>query len=84
MKLIRELMEAKNESQSMADNYVDYAKDVKGGDIPGALFSIRDDGIRIYQETDEDEELDKYDVDKADVDPETYAKLVAIAKKQPW
>jgi hypothetical protein len=70
-----------NESEQLAKDYIRYAK---AGYLSGADFSIRDDVIVIYQETDESEEegegADKYIVSKSDIRPQLWKALLKVAQ----
>ena len=73
-----------NESINLAKTYIDYFKD---GGVYGADFDIGDGQIRIYQETDEEdedgeqEEPSKYYIIKDDVPKAVWDELVQLIKE---
>ena len=72
----------------MAKTYIKYAED---GDLSGVEFSVSDNAITIYQETeewdgdDEDEEPTKYKVWRESTNPSLWSKLkeIALLHKNP-
>ena len=64
-----------NESQSLAEDYIGH---LKANGASGAEFSVDECQIRIWQETDEDDEPDKYYIIKDDVADDTWSKLVDL------
>ncbi len=62
------------ESQELAEDYISYFR--SEGSVSGADFVIDDDvQIRIWQETDDEDEPSKYYIIKADVDDATWNEL---------
>jgi len=76
------------EGDEMAKTYIKYAED---GDLSGVEFSVSDNAITIYQETeewdgdDEDEEPTKYKVWRESTNPSLWSKLkeIALLHKNP-
>lgn len=79
---LNEVTNTESESERIANYYIDLAKQ---GELEGTYFSIRDDGVNIYQETDESNEEgespDKYVVFKKDLSDNQWNAFLQVAKK---
>ena len=67
------------ESENKARYYLDLAND--GDPLTGTRFVVNPDSVYIFQELDEEEEPDKYIVQRNEVPPDLWNKFVYMARK---
>lgn len=79
----KELEAESNESIELAEDYYGYVEDQENGlstPLSGTVFSIREDAVVIFQDTDDGEEPSKYIVIKADVPEELWERFLEVAR----